>query len=186
MQTGFAILERLFHNLRVLQYSKTVDDRISRLTEKWRDLIGRGNYQWDTVEYFYDPVHNLIKSFPGMKSIDLLLAEYQIPEISDGFVVFLRFLTSAYIKTNQAYFSFLWEYDGITAEDWCSQEIDCYGKESDEAHIVGAVNALGFPCEIIYLDRSEGTSANVHPYLPAYAGTCVEMGDGEVPTLLYR
>ena len=94
-----------------------------------------------------------------------LLSAYNDPEQSNSVVVLLRFITSDYLKRHaDNYIPYLEE--GEVLDRWCERWVDPMGAEADHLQINALVNALDVGVDIINLDRTEGSSANVHNVRP--------------------
>ena len=78
----------------------------------------------------------------------------------------MQILTSAWIKTRSDQYSHF--VLPQTVAEYCAQEIDPVSSEINETGIVAITEVLlqpaGVSLEVIYLDRSEGSEANVHHY----------------------
>ncbi|ORY74615.1 peptidase C65 Otubain-domain-containing protein [Protomyces lactucae-debilis] len=108
-----------------------------------------------------------------------LHASINDPEISNAAVVYIRFVTSAYIKQHaESYMPYLDE--GEVLPRWCERWVEAMDAEADHLQINGLVNALHVGVDIVYLDRSAGDEATVHQVRP-------DEGDAvHVVKLLYR
>lgn len=125
---------------------------------------------------------------------DQLHAAFNDPESSNSVVVYLRFLTSATIKSNPlAYEPFL---EG-PLDRWCERNVEAIGAEADHLQINALVTALNIGVDIYYLDGTAGGEANVHQVRPEgeQEGKEEEEQEGgqkkikkvdDVITLLYR
>lgn len=112
-------------------------------------------------------------------SVPDLLRSMNDPEESNSAVVFLRFLTSDYIKAHSDdYTPYLDE--GEVLDRWCERWVDPMGAEADNLQINGLINALGMGVDIVNLDRTEGHEANTHEMRPNDAQA------DQVIRLLYR
>jgi ubiquitin thioesterase protein OTUB1 len=145
--------------------------------------VSRGRYQ-----DFYDPLQALLVSFASQRpTATTLLAAFNDAETSNSIVVFLRLLTSAYLRANEDDFTpFLFGLEddprffegGVpTLEMFCGfhvevslsfwkarPELTCnppqaVDKEADHIQITALTRALKIHTRIAYLDQSDGETA---------------------------
>lgn len=77
----------------------------------------------------------------------------------DYFVMYIRFLTSGYIKTHRPLFEIYFE----TEEEllyFCSQDVEIIDSEVDQIQIMALFQFFDIPLRIFYIDNSPGTRAN--------------------------
>lgn len=83
-------------------------------------------------------------------------------ETSNAVVVYLRFLTSAWLKTHRdTYAPYLEE--GQVLERWCERWVEAIGAEADNIQISALVNALDIGVDVVQLDHAE---TGQHPDAP--------------------
>lgn len=91
------------------------------------------------------------------------------PETSNGVVVFLRLVAAAHIKTHaDAYLPFL-DTAAATNEGldrWVERWVEAMDAEADNVQIDALANALDIAVDVVNLDGTEGTEANVHHVRP--------------------
>ncbi|XP_059169803.1 ubiquitin thioesterase OTUB1-like [Physella acuta] len=172
---GFAYLETLLKDTADYQ-------RFLGIAEKSKDeLIALGFPQF-TLEDFYDTFIDIVKQVENPGTVEKLLETFNDQGLSDYFVVYLRLLVSGYLQKNEdEYIPFI---DGErTVKQFCMQEVEPMGKESDHIHAVALTKALQVPICIEYMDR-EGDKCNSFIFNPSDAA------DAPTPkpalTLLYR
>lgn len=98
-------------------------------------------------------------------------------ESSDSILTYFKFLTSAWMRARpHEYIPFL---QGVTVEEYCSAVIEPFSVELDHVGIKALVDCLVVPAdfrvEISYLDRSPGTSVNVHNFGDEFAGMTLRL-----------
>lgn len=167
-------------------------------------ILTQAGFQAIVVEDFYDEVIAQLKIFsPSNYShakLEELLLMFQKDDVSNSIVVFLRFLTSAYLKTHpDDYYPFIMDDpslvqleasgnpNGILPIDhFCNINIEAMGKESDEIHITLLSTVLKVKVQVAYLDgrsSDDSPTANILTY-PAFD---LDKSSLETPlTLLYR
>ncbi|RKP36679.1 peptidase C65 Otubain-domain-containing protein [Dimargaris cristalligena] len=118
----------------------------------------------------------------------LLEQSFQTPEVSNSIVVYLRMLTSAFLRQHQDdYLPFLeGEPDMVR---FCTGQVEAMGVESEEIHLIALTRALGVSLRVVYLDGSpraseSGRPVTIHPF--PNAEECAANASSGVVTLLYR
>jgi len=125
-----------------------------------------------SYEVFSDILFEVVEKLPGSDLQSIM----NNPEESNAIVVYLRFLTSAWIKTHPDDYAPFLEMD---LKHYCEMNIEAMGREADHVMISALVSALNVKVDIHYLDRSEGDKAILHEF-----GT--RSGKNAVITCLYR
>lgn len=121
--------------------------------------IGAG-YERVAIEDFWEEfcgcVERLSAETAGAATLDAVLEE------NDGYLVcWTRCLTSAFLKRHQAeYEVFLSSHSSI--QQFCAQEVDPMNTEADHLQILALSSYFGVPVRVVYLDQSEGDTANEH------------------------
>ncbi|KAJ1970922.1 hypothetical protein H4R35_005578 [Dimargaris xerosporica] len=85
-------------------------------------------------------------------------------EVSNAMVVYLRFITSAYLRQHQGeYLPFLEEATDMAT--FCARYVEAMGCESDQIHIIALTRALGVGLRVAYLDGSQThDTVTIHPF----------------------
>ncbi|CAL1526878.1 unnamed protein product [Lymnaea stagnalis] len=172
---GFGYLETLLSN-------PTDYQRFLEICEKSKDeLIALGFPQF-TLEDFYDTFIDIVKQVKNPGQLEKLLETFNDQGLSDYFVVYLRLLVSGFLQKNEDdYIPFI---DGErTVKQFCSQEVEPMGKESDHIHAVALTKALRVPICVEYMDR-EGQTCNSFMFDPTESPE--ESSPKPALTLLYR
>ncbi|KAJ1300728.1 hypothetical protein OPQ81_002372 [Rhizoctonia solani] len=130
-------------------------------------LLERAGFQKIVYEDFYEPFVELIQQVvppPGELPLtnESLLNQFQDPEISNSIVVFLRLLTSAYIRVSPEddFTPFLIHPDTgeiIDVRTFVETFVEATGREADHPQIMALSRALRVRIEVAYLDNSSGT-----------------------------
>jgi len=162
---GYAWLERM-----IKSKNQTIDvaKALSLLESSLGTLNGAG-FQELVYQDFYDVLSSLIRQIliaePGGSVLtpQILLEAFQDPEVSNCIVVFLRFLTSATIRTDpDSYKPFLFHPETgepITIKDFCERFVESTGKEADHIQITALTRVLKANIEIAYLDGHDKDGA---------------------------
>lgn len=137
---AFCYVERLLNES--TQKAKDTLDSLNNLLP----LLYQANFQKDIVQDFFEPFVSLLESLGPSPSTPrlisaTLLQSFNDPEISNSIVVFLRLLTSAYLRANKDDFEpfmFSLEDDprffegGVpTLEMFCGYHVEASSKEAD-------------------------------------------------------
>lgn len=115
----------------------------------------------------------------------VLLDAMNDAEQSNAVVVFLRLLTSAYIKTHpQEYLPYLHDQQSHESLDrWAERWVEAIGSEADNIQINALVMALNVGVDVVNLDGTPGSRANVHHVRPDSKPDTTQQ---RVVTVLYR
>ena len=78
----------------------------------------------------------------------------------DFYVMYLRFLISAYIRTSGPLFEMYFESD-YELKQFCSREVEPIDAEADQIQIIALFNLFEVPLRIFYLDNNNAESPTV-------------------------
>lgn len=84
---------------------------------------------------------------------DDLFKMFNDKETSDSLVMYLRFLTSGYIKANAIMYETFLE-GGQTIDHFCQVEVEPIDREADQIQIIALINYINIPIMIVYLDSN--------------------------------
>ncbi|GFO48669.1 ubiquitin thioesterase [Plakobranchus ocellatus] len=173
---GFAYLEKLLNDGK--EYKRFLD-----IAQKSKDeLIGLGFPQF-TLEDFHDTFMDVVKMVENPGTVDGLFQAFNDAGLSDYFVVYLRLLVSGHLQQNAD--SYVYFIDGErSVKEFCSQEVEPMGKESDHIHIVSLTKALQIAICVEYMDR-EGEKCNSFKFNP-FESLADDTDTAPAFTLLYR
>ncbi|KAK4051508.1 hypothetical protein OIO90_004722 [Microbotryomycetes sp. JL221] len=133
-------------------------------------LLDQAGFMKDIYDDFYEPLKNLLVALGSQQTTrptNLSLHEsFNDPETSNAIVVFLRLLTSAYLKANAEEFEpFLFSLEddprfiesgrSPTIQEFCSLHVEPVQKEADHIQISALTRALSINLKIAYLDQSQ-------------------------------
>ncbi|KZO92500.1 cysteine proteinase, partial [Calocera viscosa TUFC12733] len=130
-----------------------------------RHLLDDAGFQELVYEDFYDVLASLINGIvsplsptSSLLSGSQLLAAFQDAETSNSIVVYLRLLTSAYIRAHEEDFlPYLFSPDTgdlLDVREFCEREVEASGKEADHVQEMALAKALRIKVRIAYLDSS--------------------------------
>ncbi|KZT55385.1 cysteine proteinase [Calocera cornea HHB12733] len=130
-----------------------------------RHLLDEAGFQELVYEDFYDVLVSLISAVvsppaPGapLLSGPQLLTAFQDAETSNSIVVYLRLLTSAYIRANEGDFlPYLFSPDTgdlLDVREFCEREVEASGKEADHVQEMALAKALRIKVRIAYIDSN--------------------------------
>ncbi|KAH9856300.1 cysteine proteinase [Lenzites betulinus] len=154
-------------------------------------LLEQVGFQKLVFEDFYDDFVGLIKSVieprhdGRLLNVSSLLETFNVPEVSNSVVVFLRLLTSAQIKSEaEEYSPFLFNpetTEPMDPDSFCNHFVEAIGKEADHVQIIALSKMLKVNINVAYLDGhdTQGTVSFV-PFQNAHDP------DTEPVHLLYR
>lgn len=146
---------------------------ILKHVEDTKAILKEAGFQESVFIDFYNPFHDLLLR---MHATDPTVSEltdadiqraFNDPETSNSIVVYLRLLTSAFLKTNEDDFlPFLFtledEYQGSgvfegkppTMEKFCANQVEPIGKEADHVQIAALSRCLKVSLDVAYLSRT--------------------------------
>lgn len=137
-----------------------------------RNICKAAGFDLDILETFEDTALDLLRTTAAtlyMPHAEATLVEaFNNEEIQNFVITYFRELTAAWVQTRpDNYAPFVLP---MTVEEYCSTTIMAHTAEINEVGINALAEVLlkpaGFALEIIYLDLSEGTDANVHHFGP--------------------
>ncbi|KAK7104627.1 ubiquitin thioesterase OTUB1-like [Littorina saxatilis] len=143
---GFAYLESLLTD-------EAEFARFKDIAVKSKDNLVALGYSQFTIEDFHDTFMDVVGQVEKKVSVDELQNVFNDQGISDYFVVYLRLIVSGHLQKESDFYSSFIE-GGRTAKEFCSQEVEPMGKESDHIHIIALATALGTCVLVEYMDRS--------------------------------
>jgi ubiquitin thioesterase protein OTUB1 len=132
------------------------------------------------VEDFVAPIQEILVQIAegSIRSSDELCAAVSEPGRSEYIVCFFRYCISYWMRTHaEEFLPFLIDFPSI--EQYCSNEVECVGKECDHLHIQSFAEMFSVRIEVEYTDGHEGTVATTHEFGPPAT-------DGGAIHLLYR
>ncbi|KAJ1961519.1 hypothetical protein IWQ62_003837 [Dispira parvispora] len=114
----------------------------------------------------------------------LLENTFRNPEESNAIVVFLRFITSAYLQQHADDYVPFMEHD-MDLKTFCVGFVEAMGVESDQIHIMALTRALQVDLRVAYVD---GSAAQPQPVIHQFPSPDEHLSDEESTaiSLLYR
>lgn len=144
--------------------------------ESTLELLKQANMDSEIANDFYEPLRELMgmmhSTDPTVKALteDALMQAFNDEEKSNSIVVYLRLLTSAYLKVSVSYASvsndqanadeyapFLVGSDGqgeSSMDRFCAEEVEALGKDADHVQITALCNALKVSLDVVYLSSA--------------------------------
>ncbi|SCZ94712.1 BZ3500_MvSof-1268-A1-R1_Chr12-3g04063 [Microbotryum saponariae] len=180
---AFSFLERLVPlppSSAQLSLAK-IESLLPLLDQAWNLVVSYSGFAKDIYQDFYEPMRGLLvalgsndrskRTATHRPASATLEASFNDPEVSNSIVVFLRLLTSAYLRANADDFvPFLFALDddprffegGVpTMEQFCGFHVEAVNKEADHVQITALSRALRIGLRIAYLDQSTGKEGEV-------------------------
>lgn len=150
--------------------------RFQDIANKSKDeLINLGFPQF-TIEDFHETFMGVVNKLNGQCTLTELLESFNDQGLSDYLVVYLRLIVSGFLQKEEEFYSNFIEGER-TVKEFCNQEVEPMGKESDHIHIIALTSCLGVPVRVVYMDRGEGENCTEHNF---------PEGSEPVVTMLYR
>lgn len=132
--------------------------------ESTLQLLKQAGFDESVYTDFYEPLRNLLTRMystdPETKELNehALVEAMNDPEQSNSIVVYLRLLTSAFLKLNaDEYTPFLFSLDSHTdasppdMASFCANQVEAIGKEADHVQITALSRALKVSLDVAYL-----------------------------------
>ncbi|WFD29496.1 ubiquitinyl hydrolase 1 [Malassezia sp. CBS 17886] len=129
------------------------------------EMLKHAGTEEEIAREFFEPLRllmNMIQSTdPTVPSLTeaKLVEVFNDPEQSNSIVVYLRLVTSAFLKLNaNDYTPFLVMDEGRdppTMQDFCTGEVEAFGKDADHLQITALCTALKVSLDVVYLSRSD-------------------------------
>jgi ubiquitin thioesterase protein OTUB1 len=172
-----------------------LETEIARMTSLNNLLATAGGFDAWIVEDMVEETTTLLTDLASLvqtspqAASDLLLERFNTPEISNTIVYHLRLLASSWLAGHQTtYQGYIVDVGGV--EGYRKNVLEPVDNEIDHIGMVLLVDVLlkpiGFAVEIVYLDRSEGTSVNTHVLQSEDANGVPTNPGGPTIYLLYR
>ncbi|KAF9516724.1 hypothetical protein BS47DRAFT_1327253 [Hydnum rufescens UP504] len=159
---AFAYVERiLHHNSSSEKAGIPLMRRLDVLQLSLDDLKDLG-FDPRVYEDIYRVLHYVISNItlPDMRGETLspssLLAHFQDPVVSNSVVMFLRLITSAYIRLHpEDFVPFLFDPingEAMDLQTFCEREVEPTGKEADHPQILALSRSLQTSIDVAYVD----------------------------------
>jgi len=157
---AFAYVERIMH---APDQPLAVATSLSTLESRLYDLQIVG---FDELAYadFYETLRDLIWNIVEpdrrgrLMTPQVLLQQFQHPEVSNSVVVFFRLLTSAWIRLNEDDFAaFLFDPEStepLSVRQFCENQVEATGREADHPQIQALSRSLKVAVDVAYVDGS--------------------------------
>lgn len=153
---GYAYLEKLL-------LDRTDMARFKEVASKSKDELVTLGFPEFTIEDFHETFMDVVNKVDNQCSLSELLDSFNDQGLSDYIVVYLRLLVSGYLQKESDFFSNFIEGER-TIKEFCNQEVEPMGKESDHIHIIALTSTLGVPVSVEYMDRGESSRCITHNF----------------------
>lgn len=153
---GFAYLERL------LTDRSDIARFLEVASKSKSDLVALGFPEF-TIEDFHETFMEVVHKVNNQCGLEDLLATFNDQGLSDYIIVYLRLIVSGFLQKEADFYSCFLEGDR-SMKEFCNQEVEPMGKESDHIHIIALTSSLGVPVRVEYLDRADTESCNHHDF----------------------
>lgn len=124
-----------------------------------RDLMLKAGFEEIVFEDFEDSYKNLLMKLRN-KEMDSGGLYYHLNEKInfDTYVMYFRFLISAFIRVNKFLFEVYFEGENLLIQ-FCQREVEPIDSEADQIQIMALFNFFNIPLRIFYIDNSKGNQA---------------------------
>ncbi|KAL4491901.1 hypothetical protein ABPG72_006156 [Tetrahymena utriculariae] len=131
-----------------------LQSKIIEIIKQSKEDLKKVGYEEMVLDDFYEPMIEKLElltkpEFSHNELMSIFIEKY----ISDSLVMYLRFMTSGYLKMNAVLFENYID-NGMTIEKFCACEVDPIDKEADQIPIMALISYLNVPIKIIYLDSN--------------------------------
>jgi len=145
--------------------------RTVSIVDSSRHLLEKAGVERLVFEDFLDEFNSLVENIVRPNSEGLLLTQerllkaFQTAEVSNAVVMYLRLLTSAYIRLNRdSYEGFLVNPDTkefMDLESFCANIVQAMGKEADNVEMDALCRALQVNVDVAYLNGGREDSVDL-------------------------
>ncbi|KAL5008456.1 hypothetical protein ScPMuIL_014037 [Solemya velum] len=149
---GFAYLEKLLVDRTDVERFKDV------VSKSLKVLVGLGFPQF-TIEDFHETFLDIVNKVTNHCTHQELIDTFNDQGLSDYIVVYLRLIVSGHLQQEAEFFANFIEGDR-TVKEFCNQEVEPMGKESDHIHLKALTDALGVCIRVEYMDRVDTHTCN--------------------------
>ncbi|KAI8053994.1 GK23559 [Syncephalis plumigaleata] len=160
-----------------------------------KQLLLDAGFEWIAMEDFYDTTLELFDQivkteYATKQDAVTALLKRTLEEqgsISNAVVVHFRMVASAYLRKHaDDYLPFI-EF-GQTMEQYCAHNVEAFGRESEEIHIIALTKALQTRVQVVYLDNSTANDSrvSVHTFDGRESESTSDAGQPNTVILLYR
>ncbi|OWF53351.1 ubiquitin thioesterase OTUB1-like [Mizuhopecten yessoensis] len=153
---GFAYLEQLLTNQ--VDYA-----RFKEVATRSKDELVSLGFPQFTIEDFHDTFMDVVEKVGTPCTTKELHETFNDQGISDYLVVYLRLLVSGYLQKKADFYQNFIE-GGRSVKEFCNQEVEPMGKESDHLQVMALTSALGVAVRVVYMDRGESGQCNHHDF----------------------
>jgi len=159
---GFAWFERLMDSKNQFLRQSALNNLAATIS-----LLSSAGYQSLVYEDTYECVEKYMKAVAnGEYDEDMLLTIFQTDEISNYIVLYLRFITAAYLKQHREEYEPFLEFE-IGMDKFCTSSVEVMDQEADHIHVIALTKALKVPVEIAYMSGSDAMEqVNFHEFYP--------------------
>ena len=148
-------------------YSEVYKSLVSIIKDSG-NLLSAAGFEPICYEDFIDLLLSKLESVSQM-TLESLKWDFEEKMISDSFVMYSRFLTSAFLRLNQERFEGFTE-GYATVVDFCKSEVEPMDRDSDQLQIMAITEVFKLRVHIIYLDRSDKDHCTEFVYPIDYNG----------------
>jgi ubiquitin thioesterase protein OTUB1 len=167
----FSLLEQFARNKDLLDvpgnYKEVYDSVLAKVVESG-SLLSAAGFEPICYEDFIDLLCSKLQSV-RQSTVEGIKADFEEKMISDSFVMYSRFLTSAYLRLNFERFEGFTE-GYATVIDFCKGEVEPMDREAEQLQIMAVAEVFNVRIRIQYLDRSDKDYCAEIVYPVDYAG----------------
>lgn len=167
----FSLMEQFIKHKALLDSPSCIQATYSSLLAKVKhsgDLLNSAGFEPICYEDFIDLLCEKLEGVREM-TLDVLKNLFEEKMISDSFVMYSRFLTSAFLRINQERFEGFAE-GFATVVDFCKGEVEPMDRESEQMQIMAMAEVFQIRVCIVYLDRSDSDVCSQIVYPIDYSG----------------
>ena len=167
----FSLLEQFIKNKDLLDVPGDYQEMHNSLLTKVKnsgDLLSSAGFEPICYDDFIEMLYNKLESV-RQTTLDMLQADFEDKMTSDSLVMYSRFVTSAYLRSNQERFEGFAE-GYATVIDFCKSEVEPMDRESEQMQIMALAEVFQVRISIVYLDRSDSDNFTQIVYPIDYSG----------------
>lgn len=125
-----------------------------QLLKDSKEYLVKAGFEEYVLEDFQEMfLEKLELSLKNETTMDDIMAMFLDQGTAFGLVMYFRFMTSGYLKTNAILFeNYIFDYNGM--DHYCQTEVDPIDREADQISMMALISYVEIPIKIVYLDQN--------------------------------
>ncbi|NP_001088469.1 OTU deubiquitinase, ubiquitin aldehyde binding 2 S homeolog [Xenopus laevis] len=128
--------------------------RFKHLVVQSKSEVLMAGFQEHLFKHHYETFLSIVELAELDGSISSLLKAFNQPCSSDSVVLYVRLVTSAYLRNRTEFYQHFIR-EGMTVVDFCAKNVEQMATECDHIQIIALTQALEIPLQVEYVDKTE-------------------------------